>query len=151
MGISTLSFLSFDKKCCMHFCNVSYQSWKKTKCLFLPSECMNDFGLKDKVASLKKLVFQSGVGFFIWSNLDLSQPFYSQLLPVDFWRIALGKFLFLGDLALFYHKDWYFSQLFLFHFSFVISGVFSRCETYQNIAWVLSKTSLMLKSCTNYS
>ena len=92
--ISTLSFLSSDKKRCTRICNVSYRSWKKTKCLFPPSELTYNFGLKGKVVHLKKLVFQSGVGFSIWFNLDLSQPFCSWELLVDFWRILSGNFLF---------------------------------------------------------
>ena len=64
-GIRTLSFFSSDKKHCRHACNVSYQSWEKTKCSFPPSEWMNKFGLKGKVVHLKKLVFQSGFCFLI--------------------------------------------------------------------------------------
>ena len=87
-------FFSSDKKRCTRICNVSYRSWKKTKCLFPPSESTYNFGLKGKVVHLKKLVFQSGVGFSIWFNLDLSQPFCSWELLVDFWRILSGNFLF---------------------------------------------------------
>ena len=88
-GISTLSFFSSDKKRCRHACNVSYQSWEKTKCSFPPSEWMNKFGLKGKVVHLKKLVFQSGVSFLFQCIFQ-----HGHCPLVDFWRIWSGNFLF---------------------------------------------------------
>ena len=76
-------------KRCRSACNVSYRSWEKTKCLFPPSGLTNNFWLKGKVVHLKKLVFQSGVGFLIRCVFD-----DGQFPLVDFWRIWSGNFLF---------------------------------------------------------
>ena len=126
--MSTLSFLSSDKKRCTRVCNVSYRNWKKTKCLFPPSEWTNDFGLKDKVLHLKKLVFQSGVSFLFQCIFQ-----HGHCPLVDFWRIWSGNFLFFWQFGILI--PWYliFYQYFFASFFCTVYSLFPHCTLVEGV------------------